>query len=124
MLHVPGLYITSTDDKGRGVFSATHIERDSVIELCPVIFIPNDQIKALDTTALYDYYFIWPDDERICLALGYGSLYNHDKNANAEVIFDLDQEMIIIKALRNIESGEEICFHYLGDDSKELPYWF
>lgn len=124
MLHVAGLYIADSKGKGRGVFTAEYLQAGTIIELCPVIFIPQKQILALDQTSLYDYYFVWPDNERICLALGYGSLYNHDKNPNAEIVFDLEDEQIHVVALRNIDAGEEICFHYLGDDSKELPYWF
>ena len=124
MLHIPGLYIAYTETKGRGVFTAESIEADTTVEICPVIFVPKDQLKFLDQTSLYDYYFLWPDDNRVCLALGYGSLYNHDSNPNAEIIFDLEAETIVINSLRKIKAGDEICFHYLNDGSEEMPYWF
>lgn len=124
MLQIPGLYIAHTDKKGRGVFTSTLISEGDTIEVCPVIFIPKDQIEFLNQTSLYDYYFLWPDDKRVCIALGFGSLYNHDSNPNAEVVFDLESEQIVIKCIQKIDAGEEICIHYLGDDSKEKPYWF
>lgn len=124
MLQIPSLYIAETNEKGRGVFTAADIESEALIEMCPVIFVPKEQLEALDRTALYDYYFIWPDEKRVCIALGYGSLYNHDKQPNAEIVFDLESEMILIKAISLIKAGEEICFHYLGDGSTEMPYWF
>jgi SET domain-containing protein len=124
MLHVPSLYVSESNGKGRGIFTAEDLDAETIIELCPVIFIPKNQIHFLDKTTLYDYYFIWPDGERVCLALGYGSLYNHDKKPNAEVVFDLDNEMIVIKSISHISAGSEICIHYLGDGSVEMPYWF
>lgn len=123
MHHIPSLYIAQTETKGRGVFTAMAIPAGTSIELCPVVFFSAADKAHMDETALYDYYFVWPDGERFCLALGYGSLYNHDAHANAEVVFDLESEEIIIQAVRDIEAGEEICIHYLGDDSSTMPYW-
>lgn len=122
MHHIPGLYIADTEAKGRGVFTAQDIPDGTSIEMCPVVFFSVADRSHIDATRLYDYYFVWPD-QRTCLALGYGSLYNHDADPNAEVIFDLASDQIIIQAIRDIEAGEEICIHYLGDDSRELPYW-
>ena len=124
MLHIPGLYIAHTDNKGRGVFTAEAVPRDAVIEICHLIFLPVRELELLDQTSLYEYYFEWPGDKRACLALGYGSLYNHSPEPNAEIVFDLETEQIIIKSTQAITAGEEICIHYLGDESQEKPYWF
>lgn len=124
MLHIPGLYIAFSQ-KGRGVFSAQDLADGEVIEVCPVIILSKDQTKHLDETLLFEYYFLWPDGkDSICLALGYGSLYNHSYQANAKVIMDLGSKEIIIEARTVIEAGDEILIDYLDGSKDRSTLWF
>ena len=121
MRHIPGLYIMHTD-KGRSMFTAESIKNDDVIESCPVILIPKKQTDKIHTSVLHDYYFVWPSGD-LAIALGYGSLYNHSTTPNAEVIFDVAEVEIIIKAKVEIAPGAEILIDYSdGDRNHEL--WF
>jgi hypothetical protein len=96
-----------------------------VIEICPLIMIPGDQLSLINETAIYDYYFLWPGEEGLaCLALGYGSLYNHTEIPNAEVTFDLSEFTIIVIASQPIEAGEEIFINYQGGVEKAPELWF
>ena len=123
MLHVPGLYIGETK-KGRSVFIAHEVARGDVIEVCPLIIIPHSQVVAIDQTKMFEYYFEWPDGKNsICLALGYGSLYNHSNQPNAKVIMDLGTEEIIIEAITFIEAGAEVYIDYLDGAGKD-ELWF
>lgn len=125
MQHVPGLYIGNSHLGGRGVFSAHDLNREDVIEICPLILIPPDQTIHLDQTILYDYYYSWPGEmDYACIALGYGSLYNHSFKPNADVIFDLEEKTIIIKALRKVKAHEELLIDYQGGDKKSTQLWF
>jgi hypothetical protein len=124
MLHVPGLYIASSEGRGRGVYTAKALQIGDLIEICPLIFIPKDQIELIDQTVLFQYYFLWPEDNHYaCIALGYGSLYNHSNRPNAKVVFDFQNEQIEIESLEDIEPGEEIFIDYTGGE-KRSQLWF
>lgn len=126
MLHIPHLYIADTNEKGRGVFTAEGLEPGDFIEACPIIKIPHDQIKLMDQTILYDYYFSWEEPGyKGCVVLGYGSLYNHSPEANAQFIVDYVDDMIKIVCDKPIAAGGEITIDYTGEglmDAKDL--WF
>lgn len=125
MLHVPGLYIQEVPARGRGVFCAHDLEPGDTIELCPVLFIPAEELDTIHGTVLHDYYFLWPGTQgAACLALGYGSLYNHDRDPNAEVIMDLEDAVLEIRCIKPIPSGTEIRIDYTDGGSEEAPLWF
>ena len=122
---IPGLYIAETEKRGRGVFCATDIKKGELIEMCPLIKIPKSQLAIIDKTVLYDYYFLLEDpDNPACMALGYGSLYNHSKQPNAEVLMDPDAELMYIECLRDIQSGNEIMISYSGKSEDQKNLWF
>jgi len=86
MLHVPGLYIAPANH-GRGVFCGHDISKDDIIEVCPIIKIPKGQLENIDPTIIYEYYFLWEEEGyEACLALGYGSLYNHDYQRRSKAL--------------------------------------
>lgn len=125
MLHVPGLYIQDVPYKGRGVFCGHDLQEGDTIELCPVIVIPPSEVPSIHGTHLHDYYFLWPASPgAACIALGYGSLYNHHRDPNAEVIMDLDAAMIEIRCSKPIPAGTEILIDYTDGGSAEAPLWF
>lgn len=115
------LRVEETEDKGRGIFSNIDIPEHSIIEICPLIIIPNEELIQIDKTKLYDYYFVWDEDKNAALALGYGSLYNHSDSANAIFTFQKVNHSLIVKSLRQINANEEITVDYTGG-SGEL--WF
>lgn len=125
MHQLPGLYIADTNDKGRGVFTAFDISKDDVIEVCPVIIIPHAQLPIIHKTILHDYYFLWGSQMTdAAIALGYGSLYNHEVHANANFILDIENKTIDIVAIRDIVSGEEITINYHGEPGDDGQLWF
>jgi hypothetical protein len=106
MQHIPGLYINISKLGGRGVFTAHEVNKGDTIEICPLLMIPPNQIEHIDKTIFYDYYYAWPGEkDSACVALGYGSLYNHASKPNADVVFDIDDQTIIIKALKKNSSS-------------------
>ncbi|MBP8725079.1 MAG: SET domain-containing protein-lysine N-methyltransferase [Saprospiraceae bacterium] len=125
MQSLPGLYIASVRNKGRGVFCATDIPAGALIEICPVLIIPQAEVGIIHETELHDYYFLWGDrDEQAAIALGYGSLYNHSYRPNAEYVYDLENDCIEVHALKFIPAGKEITFNYNGDPSCKDELWF
>ncbi|MCB0689547.1 MAG: SET domain-containing protein-lysine N-methyltransferase [Saprospiraceae bacterium] len=125
MQHIPGLYVGTSPLGGRGVFSAHDVSEGDIVEICPLLFIPPEQLDKIDKTIFYDYYYAWPGDEGYaCIALGYGSLYNHSFQPNADIIFDLDDRTIVIKALKEILAHDEILIDYQGGDKNATKLWF
>ena len=125
MHQIPGLYITTSSDKGRGVYTSIDINEGDVIEVCPVIIIPKAELPVIHKTILHDYYFLWGENMDDCaIALGFGSLYNHEIYPNANFILDLENETIDIVAIKNIISGEEITLNYNGEPGDETTLWF
>ncbi len=124
-MHLPGLYIAHSPKRGRGVFSAQDIHPQDVIEICPLIFIPKNQLSRIHHSILHDYYFLWPgNEEAACIALGYGSLYNHSFEPGAEVIFDLPEQKIVIRCILPIQAGTEIFIDYSGGIKQYREMWF
>lgn len=122
---LPILFIAPTDQKGRGVFTTTDIDRDTVIEIAPVIVMSQAERKLLDQTLLHDYIFEWGEDtNECCMALGYIPLYNHAYHSNCEYEMDYEQALITVKTMRAIKAGEELYINYNGDWNNETPVWF
>lgn len=121
----PILYIVESEQKGRSVYTATDIAEGSIIEICPTILLSTLDTKSIHNTKLHDYYFQWDAEEKTSvIALGYGSLYNHSDNPNAD--FELvkgDNEIHFI-ALQDITAGEEILIDYLVGDKDNGKLWF
>jgi len=124
MLHIPGLHITESDGKGRGVFTSEDLIKGDIIELCPILKIPSGQLELLDKTIIYEYYFLWDEEGyEACLALGYGSLYNHSTHPNAQILLDYEDQMIKFSSIQDISAGTEITIDY-QDGNRELRLWF
>lgn len=125
MQAIPSLYIAHSSLGGRGVFTAADIPEGSVIEVCPVIAMPVRDRAFLDETDLYDYYFIWGENDNQCaIVLGYGSLYNHAYEPNAQYAADYDGDTLNFYALQDIAAGEEITVNYNGDPREHTALWF
>ncbi len=123
MQRIDGLYIMETERKGRGVFCAVDIPIGSIIEISPVIILDSTDTKKIHQTKLHDYYFLWGDTHS-AIALGFGSLYNHNENPNADYQMDFEGKNIIFSAMTAIKAGQEICINYNNGDLKQTELWF
>jgi SET domain-containing protein len=98
---------------GRGVFAAEDIRRGRVIESCPVVPLAPGEERDVTGGTLESYLFAWGDGgDRFCLALGYGSLYNHSAAPNASFETDLGRARIVFRAVRDIPAGRQIFIDY------------
>lgn len=71
---------------------------------------------------LFGYYF-WMDDF-VALALGYGSMYNHSKDANCKYEINRKNQTITFIAIKDIKKDSEILFNYKGESTEKAPLWF
>ena len=122
---LPGLFIGPTESMGRGVFTSENVDKDTIVEIAPVLVMTGEERKLLDQTLLHDYIFEWGhDNKQCCMALGYVPLYNHSYKSNCEYEMDFDAETIEIKAVRFIKAGEELFINYNGDWNDAKRLWF
>jgi len=105
---------------GRGVFAERAFAAGEVIETCPVLVAEPDDAEAV-MIAFHGYAFDW-EDGRVAIALGFGSLYNHDPEPNALYEADHDEQELVVRAKVDIAAGEEILIDYTGGGAVEL--WF
>ena len=122
---LPSLFIDKAGNSGRGVFTSENIEENTTIEISPVIVMSKDDRKLLDQTLLHDYIFEWGKTrDQCCMALGYIPMYNHSYRANCEYEMDFDNQLIRIKTVRFIKTGEELFINYNGDWNDQKKVWF
>jgi len=102
--------------KGRGIVATQKILKGEVIETCPIIIISETEKQFIETQSdiLKFYYLIQEDLERCCIMLGYGSIYNHSENPNADIDYEENKSQKYLKfiALCDINVGEEIVYDY------------
>jgi len=119
------LFVESTAEKGRGVFTHERIPANTVIEISPVIVMPITDREHIDKTLLHDYIFEWgKDKEKCCMALGLIPVYNHSYKSNCEYFMDFEDDTIMVKTVRLIENGEELTINYNGDWNDGKKIWF
>jgi hypothetical protein len=122
---LPALFIAPTRNMGKGVFTSENLEAGTVVEISPVIVMSDVDRKLLDQTLLHDYIFEWGEKIRqCCMALGYIPMYNHSYKSNCEYDMDYDEEIMTIKTVHFIKSGEELFINYNGDWNNSKPLWF
>jgi SET domain-containing protein len=111
---------------GRGVFAGVDIKKGEIIERCPVIEVPKNDTSNLKESILVTYFFYFGrSKERLAIALGFGSIYDHSYKPNA--IYKIKDKEGLIKfiALKNIKKDEEITFNYNhGNPKDKTPLWF
>lgn len=121
------LYISKSKIKnsGRGVFAGTNFKNGDLIESCPYIEIPKEEIEDQEKSILINYfYYFGAQKERFLIALGFGSIYNHSYAPNAKYKINAKKKVIDFIALRNIKKGEEITVNYNQGSPNSAPLWF
>lgn len=121
MIEIPKkIYVDRSPIHGLGVFAKETIYEGETIEECPILTLPIYDGES--SPILIDYRFNFPSGsdgwtEQV-VSLGYGSLYNHSNNPNANWYSNNEKRTFIFFATRTINEGEEI-FTYYGDEG----YW-
>jgi len=100
--------------KGRAVYAARPFRAGEVVEYCPVVLfdghfksVPNE-VRQL----LFNWGFLAKVRDTHCLALGYGSLYNHNNPANMRYEADLERPALCFIAVRDVALDEELTVNY------------
>jgi len=116
--------------KGRGVFATRSYAQGETVEACPTVLFTGffSQIPAEVRKLLYHWSFGSDGGNNVhCLALGYGSLYNHDNPANMRYEALTEAKVLRFVAVRAIEEGEELTTNYNavpGEHRSDGNAWF
>lgn len=100
------IHVAKSKLHGYGVFADKKIRRGEIIEECYVIISKGGDRK------LEDYYF--DAKGKYALPTGYGVIYNHSEDPNADYHINVRTRIATIKAAKTIQIGEEILVSY-GD---------
>jgi uncharacterized protein len=118
-----GLEIRISPEKGRCVHAKRNFRSGEIIEECHVIVIAATN-AMLREMGLYDYAFQWSDKRKVAIATGYGSLYNHSYRPNAEYFASRGWKKLVFRAIKLINTGDEITVNYNCTPSSNDPLWF
>jgi SET domain-containing protein len=113
----PDLCVRDTGTaKGRGVFALRRFARGEVVEVAPVLVLKTDYdaLPELLKTYVFDWSTLTGVPRSQAVALGYGSMYNHDNPANLQYVADARRSVMRYVAVRDIEAGEELTINYNG----------
>lgn len=117
--------VRRTAKKGRGVFALKDFKEGEIIEKCPVINITPKERKHCEKTVLNFYIYPWRSTRSGSVVLGYGSIYNHSFNPNADWKQNFKEENMVYRALKEIKKGEEVTVNYNGEPDDTTPIdWF
>jgi len=108
------LYVKDTKTtKGRGVFAGRRFRAGELIEVAPVIvFNSACTLPRILANLLYNWEEQTGEPQTRAIALGYGSLYNHDNPANLSYKVDAATRAIRYSATRDIAVDEELTINY------------
>ncbi|WP_382321333.1 SET domain-containing protein [Hydrogenophaga sp. UC242_50] len=111
-------YVKETGTKkGLGVFASRKILQGETVEVCPVLVLrnPTYQLPASIADRVFCWGHLTGGVQVDCLALGWGSIYNHANSANMRFAADEKSEFLTFVAVRDIEAHEELTINYNGD---------
>lgn len=102
------LSIIESPIHGYGVFANKDLTQGELIEECYALVINSHPPE------LTNYVFQFKDhsNDQSILPLGFGCLYNHSNDPNAQYRYDIEHQLIRFEATRAIKKGDEIFISY------------
>ena len=126
----PSVYVRDTGTPtGRGAYAARSHSAGETVEVCPVILFSGsfasvpDEVRKL----LFNWGVLSGVGSAHCLALGYGSMYNHANPANMRYEADPAVHVLRFIATRDIAVDEELTVNYNavgGGHESTADTWF
>jgi uncharacterized protein len=112
----PFAYVKETGARGRGVFASRGFKSGEIVETCPIIVVdkPMSDLPGEIACILFGWSYLVTRQvgPMTAIALGYGSLYNHNNPANMRYEADDHIKAIRFIAVRDIVQDEELTVNY------------
>lgn len=130
LLAAPSVCVKDTGTaKGRGVFALRDFAEGEVVEVCPVVLfrMPYEKLPEEVKTLVFHWGQLAGMKNTQALALGYGSMYNHDNPSSMRYEADESGLMLRFIAVRRVAAGEELTINYNSADGAaegDDDYWF
>ncbi|KAJ2720172.1 hypothetical protein GGI07_004775 [Coemansia sp. Benny D115] len=111
---LPCLELRTHPQRGRGVFTTSFIARGTLVHISPVLVFGAQEYREYGRHTQLDHYTYCWSNGGYALALGLGSMFNHEPLGCENVGFtrDMVNSLIRYTTLRDIEPGEELCICY------------
>lgn len=104
---------------GRGIFANVNFHPGDIVEAAPLLYYNRKHVSSEFSLLDYD---LNCGDGRHAIMLGYASIYNHMNDSNANWAIDFDNDILIIKAVKNIQAGDEIFVDYGNKYWEDRPH--
>lgn len=119
------LAVQMFESMGRGVVSSVPIQIGQVVEVCEILVLSQSDTIAVNQTDL-KYYTFKLDEERDCLVLGLGEIYNHDDKANVSYAIETvsGRLCMVFRALSDIDQGSQLFINYAADTKVSASDYF
>lgn len=123
-------YLAQTGGRrGMGVFASRDIKEGEVVEVSPVILLETrfDDLEMDLKRRVFNWERLASLPGVSAIALGYGSVYNHDNPANMRYSSVFGGQAITFIAARAITRGEELTINYNltgGEPVSVEDVWF
>jgi len=112
-------------NKGRGVFALRNFKEGEIVETCPTLQMSPTERKHCAKTILNYYMYPWRSTRSASVVLGYGSIYNHSFDPNADWKQNFKTKTMVYRAIKPIKKGTEITVNYNGEPDDMTPVdWF
>ena len=92
---------STIENAGYGVFAEESISKNEIICECPLLTIEKNGDRN-------DYSFGF--NGKRCIALGFGSLFNHSDNSNC--MYKFENGLLKFYAIKDVNSNDELFFDY------------
>ena len=88
-----------SEGKGRGAFAKKDINNKTIIDIAPIVMIPNNEYSKIKKTVLYDYCYIWEDPKhkpefKNAITLSISQFINHSYKPNVKYLYDYKKKQL------------------------------
>ena len=129
-ISAPSVYVKETGTvRGRGGYASRVHLAGELVEACPVLLFSGAfaTVPAEVRQILFNWGVLTDGPSCHCLALGYGSMYNHENPSNMRYEADAQAQTLNFFAVRDIGADEELTVNYNsmgGGHASENDNWF
>jgi SET domain-containing protein len=109
-------HITYSEQYGREVTSLKLIPKGTIVALCELLVLSEQDTKTVDSTDLKYYVFKY-NETQDCLVMGEGEIFNHSDTPNTEykLVQHEGRSKMQFTALDDIPAGTQLFTDYNAD---------